>query len=161
MIAVGIDVGLTGAAAFLGSNGTCTVEDLPTVDLAGNGLIRRRIDGRAFAEIMRRNCPVGEPVRVFMEQVSTMGGKNNAVQTQGSLMRSLGAIEATLEVLRVPALMVHPKAWKGFYGLSSDKKESLQVARTLYPRAPLTLARHHNRAESLLIAHWGMQKELA
>lgn len=158
MVIVGIDAGLTGAVSFLDMNGKCVVEDLPTVGLPGRGLIKNRIDGRALADLLLKNCPAGEPIKVVMEQVATMGGKNNSVQTQGSLMRTLGAIEATLEVLRIPAQLVYSQTWKRLYGLSSDKKASLVVARKLYPDAPLHLAKHHNRAEAVLIAHWALRK---
>jgi Holliday junction resolvasome RuvABC endonuclease subunit len=161
MIAVGIDPGLTGAAAFVDSRGTCAIIDMPTVALSGSGLIRRRIDGGALARALRDYCPIGEPRVVAIEAVRTMGGKNNAVQTQGSLMRTLGAIEAVLEVLRLSFDSVEPQVWKGFYGLGASKKESMQKALTLYPDAPLRLAEHHNRAEALLIAHWMLRTSQA
>lgn len=159
MISIGIDPGLSGAVAFV-DHRSCVVEDLPTVALPGNGLVTRKIDGRAFAELLRRYTVAGEPVQVFLEQVSTMGGKNNAVQTQGSLMRTLGAIEAVLECMRMPPTMVYPQKWKGWYGLGKDKAAALDKARGLYPAlatSTLKLAKHHNRAESLLIAHWGLR----
>lgn len=158
MIVVGIDAGLTGAAAFITTRGTCSVEDLPTKNLDGGGLIKRRIDGLALARLLRDRCPAEEPVLVLVEQVGAMGGKNNAVQTQVSLGRTLGAIEAAIEILRLPLHMVGSQAWKRFYGLSSDKGESLRVARELYPEAPLQLGKHHNRAEAVLIAHFGLRK---
>lgn len=157
MIAVGIDPGLTGAAAFVDSRGTCAIVDLPTVALPGAGLIRRRIDAAGLARSLREFCPVGEPCVVAIEAVRTMGGQNNAVQTQGSLMRTLGAIEAVLEVLRLQFTAVEPQVWKGFYGLGADKKASLQKALALYPGAPLKLAKDHNKAEALLIAHWALR----
>jgi hypothetical protein len=52
---------------------------------------------------------------------------------------------------------VTPQRWKRFYGLGSNKGDCLRVARELYPSAPLTLAKHHNRAESLLIARWAQR----
>lgn len=166
MISIGIDPGLSGAVAFV-DHRSCVVEDLPTVALPGNGLVTRKIDGRAFAELLRRYTVAGEPVQVFLEQVSTMGGKNNAVQTQGSLMRTLGAIEAVLECMRMPPKMVYPQKWKGWYGLidpdtttAKKKGAALTKARELYPsiaKTTLRLADHHNRAEALLIAHWGLR----
>lgn len=155
MITVGIDPGLTGAIAFVDSRETCAIEDMPTVELPGNGLVTRRVDGLALARLLRQFVPAGHACLVVVEEVQTMGGRNNAVQTQGSLMRSLGAIEAVLEVLRMPPKMVRPQAWKKRFGLGSDKKQSLAVARTLYPSAPLKLAKHHNRAEALLLARYG------
>lgn len=157
MIAVGIDPGLTGAAAFVDSRGTCSIFELPTVPLPGGGLIKRRIDGATLARKMRNFCPIGEEVLVAIEAVHTMGGRNNALQTQGSLMRSLGAIEAVLEVLRLNFEAVEPQVWKGFYGLGAEKRASIDKALTLYPGAPLKLAKDHNKAEALLIAHWRLR----
>lgn len=159
MIYIGVDPGLTGAIAFIDTFGTCTVEDLPTMQLPGNGMVQRKIDGLALAVLIRKHWPGDQKACSFVEQVGVMGGKNNAIQTQGSLMRSLGAIEAALEMLRIPPVMLHPKTWKGFYGLGKDKKESLQVARALYPDAESRLARvkDHNRAEAVLLAHHGLR----
>jgi hypothetical protein len=153
VITIGIDPGLTGAIAFVDSRETCAIEDMPTVDLPGEGLVRRRVDGLALARLLRQYVPAGHACQVVVEDVHAIGG--SAVQTMGSMMRSLGAIEGVLEVLRMPPTMVRPQAWKKRFGLGSDKKQSLAVARTLYPSAPLKLAKHHNRAEALLLARYG------
>jgi hypothetical protein len=41
-----------------------------------------------------------------------------------------------------------------------DKGESLELARRLYPDAPLPRMKDHNRAEALLIAHRARQLRL-
>lgn len=158
MIAVGIDPGLTGAVALVDSRGSCAVFELPTIPIPGGGLVKRRIDAASLARQLRNFCPVGEPVRVAVEAVHTIGSRNNAVQTQGSLMRTLGAIEGVLEVLRLSFVAVEPQVWKGFYGLGSEKRASLEKALLLYPGAPINLAKDHNKAEALLIAHWLLRK---
>ena len=157
MIVGGIDPGLTGAAAFIGAGGRVAIEDLPTMPLPGNGLVTRKIDGHALAQLLRKHVGADEVAQVFLEQVGTMGGRNNAVQTQGSLLRTLGAIESVLEVLRMPPKMLQPQKWKSFYGLNADKRKGMNCALRLYPAAPITLAKHHNRAEALLIAHYGLR----
>lgn len=157
MIGVGIDPGTTGAVAFVDSRGSCVVLDLPTLPIPGDGKIRRRISGGGLFSILRNHCPIGEPAFCFLEGVHAIGNfssNGNAIQTQGSLMRSSGAIEASLEIARIPFDFVDPKRWKGFYGIGSDKSEALQCARRLYPLADLRLAAHHNRAEALLMAHY-------
>lgn len=164
LIVVGVDPGLTGAVAFIGS--TVALEDMPTLEVAGGGLVKRRVDGHALAGLVRRHCPAGEAVAVFCEAVGTIGGKNNAVQTQGSLLRSLGAIEAVFDILRWPCVPVLPQTWQAFYKLRGKKAEkrgrgelpaAMKVARELYPQAAEGMARvrDHNRAEALLVAHWG------
>lgn len=156
MIFIGVDPGLNGAISFV-TERSCVVEDLPTMPLPGDGLIKNKIDGRALVALIRKNVPAGETAEAYLEQVSTMGGKNNAVQTQGSLMRSLGAIETVLECLGYKPMMLSPQKWKRFYGLDANKAKALAKARELYRGAPLSLVKHHNRAESLLIAHWGLR----
>lgn len=155
MIVVGVDPGLTGAVAAVDSAGTCTVEDIPTLELEGGGLVKRRVDGLKLARMLRHMVPAGHDCLVVIEAVRAMGGQNNAVQTQGSLMRTLGAIETACEILRMPMRAVQPQRWKRAYGLGTKKGDSLATARALYPTAPLSMAKHHNRAEAVLLAHYG------
>lgn len=160
MIAIGIDIGLTGAIGFVDSKGTCVVEDMPTVPDGE----KRRIDGRGLVEAIRRNCPAGEPVIVVIEDVRPRpqgngGAHGNSMHSQGSLMRSRGAVEAALDILRLTPRPIQPQAWKRAFGLIGKKKrESLETARRLYPAAPLTRMKDHNRAEALLIAHHGLSR---
>ena len=159
-IIIGIDPGLTGACAVLDHQGVRAVFDLPTMPVPGAGpkaLVQRKIDSRALCSLLLKHCPAdAAKPQVILEQVNTMGGANNAVQTQGSLMRSLGAIETVLECLRFPVEYVAPQRWKRRYGLGSDKKEALETARGLYGELPeLKRQKDHNRAEAVLLAHWG------
>lgn len=165
MIIIGIDPGLTGAVAMINTaNGICDVQDLPTVELEGGGLVMRRIQGRTLGLQIRQMVPPGCYPLVFLEQVGAMGGQNNAVQTQASLAGTFMGIRCVLDILRWPPKLVQPQKWKARFGLKRQKgeKESaykgrhLQMARQLYPSAPLSLAKHHNRAEALLIAHYGV-----
>jgi len=49
---------------------------------------------------------------------------------------------------------VTPQAWKKSMGLSKEKSESLDLARQLWPTAPLSRVKDNGRAEALLIAEW-------
>lgn len=161
MIFIGIDPGLTGAVSIIDHQGVRAIFDLPTMqapEVGPDAKVQRKIDGRKLCDLLLQNCPAGEGApTVIIEKVGTMGGKNNAVQTQGALLRTLGAIESVVECLRFQVHYVAPKKWKKLYLLKADKAESLEKARGLYPAAAGDLARvkDHNRAESLLLAHWG------
>jgi crossover junction endodeoxyribonuclease RuvC len=119
-----------------------------------------------LCRLLLEHCPAeeGKP-HVVIEAVRAMGGKDNSVQTQGSLLRTLGALEAVVECLRFPVAYVPPQTWKKFFGLiDSDlspaqrKAKALDCARKLYPGcADIGLAKHHNRAEAILVAHWQMR----
>lgn len=171
MIIISIDPGLTGACSVLDHNGLRAVFDLPTMKIPGVGptaMVQKKIDGAAFKALLLKHCPAGESVRAVIEAVGTMGGANNAVQTQGSLLRSLGAIETVLECLGLKPVYAHPQTWKKAFGLIDSnlsdrerKAKAMDCARRLYPQcAEFSRVRDHNRAESALIGRW-MQMETA
>ncbi len=160
MIVIGIDPGLTGACAVLDHNGLRAVFDLPTMDIPDVGpkaLVKRKLDGRTLRKQLLETCAANEPVLAVVEAVGVMAGKNNSIQTQGSLLRTLGAVENTLECLNLVVVYAPPKVWKGFYGLKAEKNEARVIAQALYPDAPLKRVKDHNRAEAVLIAHWHLR----
>lgn len=172
MLVVGCDPGLSGAWAVVGPQGLLGVFDLPTMPIPGVGpkaKVQKKIDARAFCSALRKACPAEEGKPTFViEAVGTMGGANNAVQTQGSLLRTLGALETVAECMGWPVVYVSPQMWKRKFGLidskltaTQRKAKSLEVARRLYQGCTdLKLAKHHNRAEATLLAHYG-RMELA
>lgn len=175
---ISVDPGLTGAAAVLDHNGLQAVFDLPTMPIPGVGpkaMVQRKLDGRALCTLLRKHCPASAPVAsIVIEAVGTMGGQNNAIQTQGALLRTLGAIEAVAECLVMPISYANPQTWKRFYGLinhSNDttisasarstaaKRMAMETARSLYPACTeIARAKDHNRAEAILIGHWWLRK---
>jgi hypothetical protein len=166
MVVVAFDPGLSGACAVLDHNGLRALFDIPTMPIPGVGpkaLVKKKVDGRALVRELRKHCQAGEAVHSVVESVGTMGpGANNAVQTQGSLLRTLGAIETVLECLGWAPGYANAQTWKRHYGLidskvtpSARKAKALECARRLYPAcSDIARAKDHNRAEAVLIAHW-------
>ena len=70
-------------------------------------------------------------------------------------MRAAGAIEAVGALVGDTLTLVRPQVWKKHHGLiGTEKKASLELARRIWPDAQLRLAKHHGRADALLIALW-------
>jgi len=168
MLIVAVDPGLSGACSVLDHNGLRVVFDLPTMPIPGVGpaaMVQKKIDGAALKTLLLKHCPPGEPIHFVIEAVGTMGGKNNAIQTQGSLLRSLGAIEAVIECLGGSPTYAHPQTWKKFFGLIDSaltdrerKAKAMACARRLFPNcSDFARVRDHNRAESALIGHFFMK----
>lgn len=164
MMTIGVDPGLTGAIAFVDEFDIVEIIELPSRKLDGNGLVGRRIDGAQLYQLVDARVGDGQAMQVFCESVRTMGGQNNAVQTQGSLLRTLGAIEAVFDVFQCPCVLVEPQAWQAFFGLQGKRAEGRQsgelpaavrMAQKLFPDCGLSRVGHHNKAEALLIAHYG------
>jgi hypothetical protein len=158
MVVIGIDIGLTGALAAVDSRGTCSITDLPTLPTEGKRHVGRRLDPRSLILLVRQFIPPGEAALALFEDVHTGTGPGAAARA--SLMHSRGIVEAVLEIARIDCRAVQPATWKRFYGLTGKKKvASLHTARSLYPSADAQLKRQkdHNRADALLIAHFGQR----
>ena len=158
MIVIGIDIGVTGAVAALDAHGAPMIEDIPTLTIPGKRMVRRRVDPRGLAQILRRMVEPGATATVIFEDVHAFPGVRNSPQSQGSLMHSRGMVEAVVELARFTIHAVQPSTWKRFVGLiGEDKRQACKVAATLYPTAAPMLERvaDHNRADALLLAHYG------
>lgn len=169
MIVIGIDPGLTGALAFIDtSSGQISIAEIPTKTRGKHGgEVQRRVDGLALARLVRERVAPGQEAVSVCENVRSFGrSEQQRPTTTDSLQRTLGAIEAVFDVLRWPCLLVEPRAWQSHFGLAGKKGEkrergampaAITTAVQLYPQAAADLKRvkDHNRAEALLIAHYG------
>ena len=160
---IGVDPGLSGAMAAIDPRGGARILDLPTKPMEWSGFGDRRIDCRALARALRELYAPAEPVVVVLEEVGIMGAKGNAIGTVGSLCGTACLILGALDILGITPITVRPQKWKATYGLRKEpgetdtqwKKRHCALALSLYPDAPITRAKDHNRAEALLIAHYG------
>lgn len=156
MIVLGIDIGVTGAVCAVDGAGTAAIADLPTTEIAGQRVVRRKVSVTGLRDLILQFVPPGHAAMALIEDVHMGMGKGGAARSSLDLNR--GRVEAVLELLRLDVKVVQPPTWKRHYGLlRTEKAESLERARGLYPQVAhmLKRAKDHNRAEALLIAHYG------
>jgi len=150
---LGLDPGLTGALALFDSGGELIVlEDLPTI---ADGKLHWIDASRLLPQLLELKA--GRPVRAIVERQQAMPAQGRSSCLTIGL--ALGSLLATLQAARCAIELVSASAWKAALGLGPDKHASLHKARLLYPTADLTLAKHHGRAEALLIAHWALMRD--
>lgn len=149
MIYVGIDPGLrSGAVGAIDHNGRYIgCFDIPSDD--------KRINVCALSNGLI-NLIRGDDAIFTVELVNPMPGQGSV--STGGFLRAAGAIEAVVLLKARPTFFVIPRVWKKAMNLTSDKQDSLDLARILFPDAPLTRKRDNNRAEALLLAYY--QREL-
>jgi crossover junction endodeoxyribonuclease RuvC len=167
MLILGIDPGLTGAVSLIG-DGLLECADLP---IASNGMPGGRVsnwlDAQALDALLAswsaRHDFAGRTVAVAIERPIPMPSMPST--TIASTFDTFGALRGLISAkswgrnLSFP----NPNTWKRVFGLKGGhdaKNESRTCALRLYPSAPVTRAKDHNRAESVLIARW-CQMELA
>jgi crossover junction endodeoxyribonuclease RuvC len=142
---------LSGAIAVLSPSGELEcVADLPVIR---DGRLAW-IDGGALQSFLIDTLP-GRPARAIVERVSAM--PQQGVASAFNFGVGFGSVLSILQARQIGIEFVTPTAWKRAMGLSPDKAASLHKARLLYPAAELTLAKHHGRAEALLLAHWALR----
>lgn len=162
MVIVGIDLGVTGAISALDQRGDAVIHDLPILqDESG-----KRLDAPSFIRLLRTLIPVSEAGCVVTENVTVrrIAQRNAPVNFAGesTLVGLRYAVHAACDIARIRLHFVAPQSWKAHYGITSDKSGQVarEIAASLYPQRATDLqrVRDHNRAEALLIAHYGKAK---
>lgn len=155
----GIDPGLTGAVATLIDGEPGPVLDMPTVEVDGWG----EVDARAVVVFIRelRAAHPDAYVSACIEKVGARPGDGGTSAFRFG--QTTGKLQAIFEVLGIPTTRAIPAVWKRPFGLlKKDKEASRQLARARFPAAQgfLTLKKHKDRAEALLIALWHENTQL-
>ena len=156
---VGIDPGLTGAIAMLANNHELiTVVDMPTMPLGRTGK-RRQVDVMQLDKILYSfNIESPNGLHAIVEQVGAapIQGRKQGGLSMFSFGTGYGMIQGVLAARKIPYSFALPQTWKRRAGLiGRDKSASIATAKLLYPQAPLTLRKHHGRADAILIAKFG------
>lgn len=155
MICIGIDPGLTGAIAVVGPRGLRALEDLPTMERSPGGFVKNQVNPAALAAMIREWLQEHDKneFQVMLEMAGAMPGQG-LVSTL-SIGMTAGIIEGVIATLGLRHELTKPSQWKKAMKLTSDKEACRAAAQRLYPDAPIHLTKHHNRAEALLLAHYG------
>ncbi|MBS0416693.1 MAG: hypothetical protein JSR66_03195 [Proteobacteria bacterium] len=151
-VTVGIDPGLTGAVAFLGSEGK--LEHLADLPVIRDGKLAW-IDAQGMTSMLIDTLQ-GRPARAVIERVQAFPGQGRSSCFNFGVV--FGSLLALMQARYLPIELVTPATWKRALGLGSDKRASLDKSRLLFPTADLTLAKHDGRAEALLLAHWRLTR---
>jgi crossover junction endodeoxyribonuclease RuvC len=149
---LGIDPGIAGAVAVIeivdGVDGIAPklvgVTDIPNLGTSA----KTRVD----AIELRNLIEVYRPDFAGIERAGSMPWQG--VASAFKYGRAAGTIEAVVACCGIPMVLVEPSKWKRTFRLNSDKEASRQLAIGLFPHAhdQLSLNRHHQRAEAMLIA---------
>jgi crossover junction endodeoxyribonuclease RuvC len=113
------------------------------------------IDGKIDVVKMQKNvaeCIQDREHSITIELVGSM--PKQGLSSTYKFGRAVGAIEAVCELTGKNVTYVRPAKWKKEMALTADKHASLDMARELFPEAPLARVKDHNKAEALLLAAW-------
>ena len=159
MIVYGIDPGVTGALACIVNGTLHAVADMPTRE-EGRGTVKRRACAAGIAAQIREwRGQLGVDAELaIIERVAARPGQG--VASMFSLGHSAGVAEAVMLTLGVRVDHAAPASWKSSVGAGKDKATSQARASVLYPShaGQWARAKDHNRAEAVLLAHYGLRE---
>lgn len=147
---LGIDPGIQGALALL-SDSELFVKDLKTKTVSKNKQICEE-DFSKFIDYFKHDIKAA-----IIEDVHAM-----PYQSIGRMFRfgfNTGILHGVLAAHKITTIRIRANVWKPALGLSHDKKESLKLAKKLFPKYKefFVLAKHADRAEAALIANFAKQ----
>lgn len=150
MMYLGIDPGFSGAWGMIDHNGkyqSCG-------DMLHNDkhILSRAVWAEMCQAVDRQD------LEIIVESVHSM--PRQGVASTFKFGMAYGAAISIAERFNCPWHLVTPKKWKKLLGLDSDKDNSLELARSLWPNAPLHLKKHNGRAEALLLAEYLRREQL-
>ena len=157
---IGIDPGLTGAIAVIADGELFDVIDMPTVGRGKAG--RQTVNSAALASHLREclSSHPGASVQAVVEDVAAR--PKQGVSGVFRFGHSCGSVAGVLGAMRIPVDYVAPTRWKRAFGLlGADKDASRGKASDLYPGAPISLKKHHGRADAILLARWAYDQAMA
>lgn len=157
-IIIGIDPGLTGAIAVLGSHGLIDMQDMPVMPRSAGGTVKQQVNAAALHTLLKEwthDHDKNEFI-VFFERVNAMPKQGSA--STFSLGHTAGVIEGVVCAAGLAHEVITPQSWKKHFRLGKDKDAARALAQRHYPDASLARKKDHNRAESLLIARFGWEQ---
>jgi len=123
--------------------------DLPTIGVKA----KQRVDVLALRAWLQQH----KPDRAVIERGQAM--PKQGASSGFKFGRGCGALEAAIQLLEIPMMIVEASMWKKTHRLhGKDKEGARQLALQLFPSAHALLARKkdHGRAEAALIALAGV-----
>ena len=154
MVIIGIDPGISGAIGVIWPDNTYEVIDMPVMAKGkGSSKVKSQVNAAELAGILREST---SPI-IYLERISSMPGQG--VASMFSMGDTFGCIRGVCAALGLRTEIITPQSWKKSYGLGKDKEIVRAKAIELFPEAPLSRKKDHNRAEALLIANYGKQNE--
>ena len=149
MIVCAIDPGLSGAIAWISSEGDALIhiEDMPVINVNG----KNKVNASAMAKLLKDRWAD----LVVVEEVGAM--KGNGVTSMFNFGYSAGILEGVCAALGCSLRMVRPAVWKRQAGVPADKGACRMMAQRYWPGANyFSRAKDDGRADAALLAKWGI-----
>jgi crossover junction endodeoxyribonuclease RuvC len=157
-IVIGIDIGLSGAAALMSSDGRLrAVYDMPCLNAGHSG--RRTINAVLLAQLLAET----HATKAYVEFVSARPGESPSGAF--AFGRSAGLISGCLAALSIAEEFLTPAHWKRIVGLppgkdgAKDRSRAMAIAKWPDHAQSFARVKDNGRSDAALIALAGLRRE--
>jgi len=153
-VVLGVDPGVTGALAWLDTNGRLEITDMPTVELITSaGGKRRYVNPGPLIEHLQFYRATDA---VYLER--QWGQKGDGTIQAFGIGDAFGCVRTAVMATHLSYHLVAPGTWKRWVQCPPKKKGGLQRARELFPAYADLFKREkdNGRADAALIALYGL-----
>ena len=157
---LGIDPGLSGAIAVVNwqSLKIIAIKDLPTFKTKSKARKQgylSHIDVHALAMLI--DFYAKDTLAAVLEDPGAM--PSQGLSSTFRFGQVCGQVHGVLAGNYLPSVLVKPQVWKPQMGLTPSKNSSLERVMMLFPdsREYFSLKKHHDRAEAVLLAVYGIK----
>jgi crossover junction endodeoxyribonuclease RuvC len=139
---IGIDPGSRSGAYAVINDDACTVKLWDDVQFVKDMMLIAACEDKAFAVV---------------EKVGAM--PKQGLRSTWVFAENFGYIQGVLHAFSIPYQLVPPRVWKKEYSITSDKSQSIDVCRRLFPEVSLKRTERsriddNNFAEATLMAEY-------
>jgi crossover junction endodeoxyribonuclease RuvC len=156
---IGIDPGISGGVAVIEDGKPVRFFDTPSFIVKKGKRNASVYDIPGMVRIFHEIVTDEEQAFVTMEKVGAM--PDQGVVSVFNFGMGFGIWQGILVALQLRYELVHPVRWKKLLmqDMEKEKDASRIRAMQLFPQAAgmLNLKKHHNRADALLLAHYGQR----
>lgn len=151
---IGIDPGLSGGMAVydVAAKKLVEVRPLPVEEIKSGRYTDRNIDAHAFAEMIAVSVEAFEVQLVVIEKVHS--SPQMGVASAFKFGHNYGIVQMASMIYAPRVEFVTPQRWKARMMLSFDKKQSLTMARKMFPGDHFPRQKDEGLAEAALIAFY-------
>lgn len=139
---------------------------MPSVKNQKTGKFRTRIDPHAVRDLFKSICVDPGNVHFVLERLWGFGSEVTGCPEAGqfNFAADYGGLEWALAFMEIPHTLIEPQRWHKAVQRQEGKGKTYSVIRALqlYPQAHKDLKQgkffDDNKAEALLLAHYGMKE---
>jgi hypothetical protein len=157
----GVDIGLSGAIAFLEDDGRLVeTHDMPIMRVGDKNEINEQEVVRLFGFFVPKHIFFEKAQAMPAERVKDGKTVRQGIASTAHYMMTYGLLRGIARGMGIPSTLVHPATWKAkmMKDMPKEKEASIWRVQSLFPGTAFSRKKDHNRCDAILIGLYGLKE---